>query len=103
MTQVDEYKSSGKNKDACTINYLAYYKSDEHEVEIRDSSKQVEASKEPITDTHIVDRVRNLLEVIGSVKPAVTRVRIIGRGGCGIIQGVISGGKELLRTSSRMS
>ena len=59
MTQVDEYKSPGKNKDASTINDSEYYKSDDHEVEISDSSKQVEASKEPITDTHIFDRVCN--------------------------------------------
>ena len=45
MTQVDEYKSPGKNIDASTINDSAYYKSDEHKVEISDSSKQVEASK----------------------------------------------------------
>ena len=45
MTQVDEYKSPGKNKDASMINDSAYYKSDEHENKISDSSKQVEASK----------------------------------------------------------
>ena len=60
MTQVDEYKSPVKNKDASTINNLAYYELDGHEVGISDSSKQVEASKEPIIDTHIVDRARNL-------------------------------------------
>ena len=76
ITQVDEYKLPGKNKDASTINDLAYYKSDEHEVEISDSSKQVEASKEPIKDNHIVDRVRKLSGV--SVNPAVTGVGIIG-------------------------
>ena len=43
------------------MNNLAYHNSDEYENEICDSSKQVEASKEPITDTHIVDRVCNLL------------------------------------------
>ena len=32
MTQVDEYKSPGKNKDASTINDSAYYESDEHKV-----------------------------------------------------------------------
>ena len=31
MTQVDEYKSPGKNKDASTINNLAYHNSDEYE------------------------------------------------------------------------
>ena len=45
---------------ASTINDSAYYESDEHEVEISDLSKQVEASKELIIDTHIVDIVRNL-------------------------------------------
>ena len=60
MTQVDEYKSHGKNKDASTINNSAYYESDEHEDEISDSSKQFEASKEPFTDTHIVNRGCNL-------------------------------------------
>ena len=39
MTQVDEYKLPGENKDASTINNSSYYKSDEHEVEISDSSK----------------------------------------------------------------
>ena len=57
MTQVDDYNSPWKNKYASTINDLAYYESDEYEVEISDSSEQVEASKKPITDTHIVDRV----------------------------------------------
>ena len=45
MTQVDEYKSPGENKDASTINDSAYYELDEHKVEISDSSKQVEESK----------------------------------------------------------
>ena len=86
MTQVDEYKSPWKNKDASTINNLAYYESNEHKVEIIDSSKQVEASKETIIDTHIVDRVRNLSVGTTSVDSAVSRVGIIGLGGCGITQ-----------------
>ena len=81
------------------INYSAYYKSDEHEVEISDSSKQVEASKEPITDTHIVERVCNLLYLIVSVKPAVIGVGIIGRGGCGITQGMINGGTGIISSN----
>ena len=91
MTQVDEYMSPGKNKDASTINNSAYYESDEHEVEISDSGKQVEASKEPITYTHIVDRVCNLSVGTTSVDPAVSRFGIIGRGGLGITQGMIHG------------
>ena len=39
MTQVDKYKSPGKNKDALTINDLAYHNLDEYEDEIIDSSK----------------------------------------------------------------
>ena len=31
MTQVDEYKSLGKNKDASTVNDSAYHNSDEYE------------------------------------------------------------------------
>ena len=96
MTQVDEYKSPGENKDALTIKNLVYHKSDEHEDEISDSNKQVQASKEPITDTHIVGRVCNLLDEIVSVKPAVTGVGIIGRGGRGIIQGMINGGTGII-------
>ena len=74
------------------INDSAYYKSDEHEVEISHSSKQVEASKKTITDTHIVDRVRKLLGV--SVNPAVTGVEIIEQGRCDITQGMINGGNR---------
>ena len=43
-----------KKKDVSTINDLVYYELDEHADTISDSSKQVDASNEPITDTHIV-------------------------------------------------
>ena len=76
MTQVDEYMSPSKNKDASTINDSAYYNLDEYEDEISDSDKKVEASKEPITDTH----VRNTSVGNTSVDPAVIGVGIIGRG-----------------------
>ena len=78
MTQVDEYKSTRKNKDASTINNSAYYESDEQEVEISDSIEQVEASKEPITDTHSIDRVRNLSDGVVSVESDMTGFGIIG-------------------------
>ena len=55
MTQVDECMLPGKNKDASTVNDSAYHNSDEYKDEISDSIKQVEASKEPITDNHIFD------------------------------------------------
>ena len=87
----------GKNKDASTINDSEYYKSDDHKFEVSDSSKPVEASKEPITDTHIVHRVRKLQGV--SVKPAVTAVGIIGQGGRGITQGMINGGTGIISSN----
>ena len=99
MTQVDYYKLPWKDKDASTVNDLAYYNSDEYEDEISDSSKQVETSKEPITDTH----VQNTSVGTTSIDQAVIRVGIIGQGGRGITQGMISGEQALLRTSSRMS
>ena len=37
MTQVDEYKSPGKKKDASMINDLVYHNSDEYKDEISDS------------------------------------------------------------------
>ena len=74
MTQVYEYKSTGKNKDASTVNNSAYYNQDEYEDEISDMDKKVEASKEPITDTH----VRNTSVGTTSVDPAVIGVGNIG-------------------------
>ena len=59
-----------------------------------DSSKHVDASNKPITDTHIVDRVRNLSFGIVRVEPAVIGVGIIGRG---ITQGVISRGTSIVK------
>ena len=73
-----------------TINDSAYYNEDEHKYEISDSSKQVEASKEPITYTH----VRNTSIRIVGVKPSTVGVGIIGRG---ITQCVISGGISIVK------
>ena len=69
-----------KKKEAKTINNSVYHESDEHADTISDSSKQVDASKKPIIDTHMVDRVRNLSVGVVSVKPAVIGVVIIGQG-----------------------
>ena len=74
MTQVDEYMSPGKDKDSSKVNDSAYHNSDEYKDEISDWSKQVEASKEPITDTH----VRNTSVGTTSVDPYVLGVGIIG-------------------------
>ena len=53
MTQEDDYKSHWKDKDATTFNDAAYIFLNSYEDEISDSSKQVEASKERIKDTHV--------------------------------------------------
>ena len=100
----------GKNKDATTVIDWAYHNSDEYEDEISDSSKQVETSKDPITDNHVC----NTSVGTTSVNPAVISVGIIGRGGHdGMINrgtGIISSnivtyvltdsGKMILRTDT---
>ena len=53
MIQDDDYKSPWKDKDATTFNDAAYIFLNSYEDEISDSSKQVEASKEQIKDTHV--------------------------------------------------
>ena len=73
MTQVDEYKSTGKNKDASTINYSAYHNLDEYEDEISDLDKKFEASEEPITDNHVCNTSFGII----SVNPAAVGVGII--------------------------
>ena len=95
ITQVDEYMLPGENKYASTVNDSAYHNSYEYEDKISDSSKQVEASKEPITYTH----VRNTSVGTTSVDPAVIGVGIIGRGGCGITQGMINGGTGIIESN----
>ena len=48
----DLYQSPMKKKDVSTINDSVYYDSDEHIYTIGDSSKQTDASNEPIKGTH---------------------------------------------------
>ena len=69
-----------KKKDVSTINDSVYYELDEHVDTISDSSKQVDASNDPIKETHIVDGINNLSVKVVFVKPAVIGVRIIGQG-----------------------
>ena len=76
----DLYPSPMKKKDVSIINDSVYYESDEHVDTISDSSKQVDASNEPIKETHTVDRNNNLSVGVGSVEPAVIRFGIIGQG-----------------------
>ena len=56
----NSYQCSILKKDVLTINDLVYYELDEHIDTIRDSIKQVDARIDPITETHIVNRVYNL-------------------------------------------
>ena len=81
-----------KKKDVSTINNLVCYESDEHADTISDSSKPVDASNEPITDTHIVEGINNLLVGIISVKPDIIGAGIIGQV---ITQGVINGSTNI--------
>ena len=53
MTQVDDYKSPWKDKDATTVNNTAYTILNSYDDEISDLDKMVEASKDPIKDNHI--------------------------------------------------
>ena len=92
ITCEDVYTSPMKKKEAKAIIDSVYYESDEHTDTISYSSKQVDASNEPITDTQIVDRARNLSVGVVSVEPAIIGVGIIGQG---IIQGVIIGGTNI--------
>ena len=87
ITCEDEYTSPMKKKEAKTINDSVYYESYEHADTISDSSKQVDGSKKPITDTQIVEGINNLSFGIVSVEPAVIGVGIIGQD---ITHGVMS-------------
>ena len=90
MTQEDYYKSPWKDKYTTTVNNalddMAFTFLNSFNYDISDSSKQVEkrkdpikdtqTSKEPITDTHIVDRVCKLQDGTTNVDPVVTGVGI---------------------------
>ena len=84
-----------KDKDATTVKDSAYKFLNSYKDEISDSSKQVEASKEPIKDT----QVHNTSVGTTSVDSAVTRVGIIGRGGLSITQGMISVGTSIISSN----
>ena len=81
-----------KKKDVSTINDSVYNESDENVDTISDSSKQVDASNDPIKETHIVDGINNLSVRVVYVNSAVIGVRIIGQG---INQGVNNGGTDI--------
>ena len=83
MIQDDDYKSPWKVKDATVAIGLkaVTYSSDLDE--------KPAARKEPITDTHIVDRIRKLSIGTTNVEPVVTGIGIIGPQG---VSRDISGG-----------
>ena len=95
MTQLYDYKSPWKDKDASTVNDSVYTFLNEYEDEISDSDKKVEASKVPIKDTH----VHNTSVGTTGVNSAVTGVGIIGRGGSGITESMISGGTSIISSN----
>ena len=119
MTQEDDYKSPWKDKDSTTVNDTvndtAYTSLNSWNDDISDSSKEVETSKypikdtqtskEPITYTHIVDRVCKLSVGSTNTDPVVTGVGIIGLGGPrairrgSITQGMIHGGKIIISSN----
>ena len=123
MTQVDDYKSPWKNKDATdatTVNNAlddtGYTFLDSYQTDTSDSSKQVETSKEPIKDTHtikepitddtqIVDRCRYLQDGTTNMDPVLTGVGIIGQtgpqtiSGGSIYQSIIQGGKSIIHSN----
>ena len=78
---------------------------DEHADTISDSSKQVDSSNEPITDTHIVEGINNLSVEVVSVDPTVIGVGIIGQGvinrrGRNIVMNILTdSSKQLFETN----
>ena len=101
MTQVDDYKSPWKDKDSTTVNDTAYIFLNSYDDEISNSDKVLEASKNPIKDTH----VHNISVGTTSEDSVVTGVVIIGRGGPraisggSIAQGMIHGGPSILSSN----
>ena len=78
ITCDDLYQSTMKKKDVSTIKDSVYTESDEHVDTISDFRKQVDAIKNPIEETHIVDVISTLPIGVGYLKPAV--IGIIGQG-----------------------
>ena len=95
ITCNNSYQSPILKKDVSTINDSVYYELDEHVDTISDSSKQVDASNEPIKETHIVDRVRNLSVGVGSIEAAAIEIGIIGQG----ITQLITNGDTIIVTN----
>ena len=71
ITCDDSYQSPMKKKDVSTMKNSVYYESDENVDTISDYSKQVDPRNDPITETHIFDRVSNLSVGVRLFEPAV--------------------------------
>ena len=80
ITCYTSYQSLILKKDVLTINDYVYYELDEHVDTISYSRKQVDSRNDPIKETHIVDRVRNLSVGVRSLDPAVIAIGIIRQG-----------------------
>ena len=65
------FQSPMKKKDVSTINHSVYYESDEQVETISDYNKQVDPRRDPMTETHIVDRFRKLSVGVRIFEPAV--------------------------------
>ena len=101
MTQVDGYKSPWKNKDATTVNDLAFTFLNSWNDDESDLSKQVDTSKYPIKDNHVHDTSVGTT----NMDPAVTGAGIIGQGGPRAISGgsitqdMIHGGTSIISSN----
>ena len=101
MTQVYDYKSPWKDKDATTVNDSEYKFLNSWNDDESDSSKQVDTSKEPIKGTHVHDTSVGTTNVDTAVTGVVIigqgRPRAISRGS--ITQGMIHGGTSIISSN----
>ena len=66
------FQSPIQNKDVSTINNSVYYESEDQVDTISDSNKQVDPSRDPKEETHIIDIIRKL-----SVRPILFEQAVI--------------------------
>ena len=87
-----------KKKDVSTIKDSIYHESDKHVDTINDSKKQVDPRNDPISETHIFDRVNSLSARVRIFEPAV----IIG-GSIGPVTNVLENSRVELPLDSLSS
>ena len=68
------FKYPIQKKDVSTINDSVYYESDEKVDTISNSNKQVDPISDPMSETHLFDRVRKLSVGVGLFEPVVIGV-----------------------------